>query len=73
MVVDEGELVKVYDMDKPAAERVIYDDTAGELVINGKSNPDDSVAGIYVRAYTAIGSGISRLLHVVVPGVRTCT
>ena len=49
VVVDEGELVKVYDMDKPAAERVIYEDTAGELVINGKSNPDDSVAGIYVH------------------------
>ena len=49
VVVDEGELVKVYDMDKPAAERVIYEDTAGELAINGKSNPDDSVAGIYVH------------------------
>ena len=36
-------------VDKPAAERVIYEDTAGELVINGKSNPDDSVAGIYVH------------------------
>ena len=49
VVVDEGELVKVYDMDKPAAERVIYEGTAGELTINGQSNPDDSVEGIYVH------------------------
>ena len=49
VVVDEGELVKVYDMDKPAAERVIYEGTAGELTINGKINPDDSVEGIYVH------------------------
>ena len=49
VVIDEGELVKVYDMDKPAAERVIYEGTAGELTINGKSNPADSVEGIYVH------------------------
>jgi len=49
VVVDEGELVKVYDMDQPAADRVIYEGITGELAISGKSNPDDSTAGIFVH------------------------
>jgi His/Glu/Gln/Arg/opine family amino acid ABC transporter permease subunit len=49
VVVDDGELVKVYDLDKPAVERVIYEGAAGELAINGTSNPDDSLSGIYVH------------------------
>ena len=49
LVVDEGESVKVYDMDQPAADRVIYEGTAGVMTISGHSTPDDSTAGIYVH------------------------
>ena len=65
-VIDEGELVKVYDMDKPGAERVIYEGIAGSFVINGSTNPEDSVDGIYVHmkgVYVGGRDGGSNAVH----------
>jgi len=66
VVIDEGELVKVYDMDRPGAERVIYEGTAGSFAINGTSNPEDSVEGIFVHmkgVYVGGRDGGSNAVH----------
>jgi len=49
VVVDKGKFIKVYDMDSPASERIIYEGAVGSLTINGKSNPEDSAKGIHVE------------------------
>ena len=48
-IVDNGELIKVYDMDNPAAERLIYEGKVGVLGINNKSDPNILVQGIHVE------------------------
>jgi len=48
-IVDKGELIKVYDMDSPASERLIYEGKVGYLEISGKSDPTIIIQGINVE------------------------